>query len=62
MFAGAVIKVKIPTSQQKNKNKLPKDRMFSGKYLIKGVKHVYSNTGMTTELFLCRDSLPAYNK
>ena len=58
LFAGAVIKVKIPNSVQKNKNKLPKDRMFSGKYLIKGIKHVYSNTGMTTELYLCRDSLP----
>jgi len=62
LFAGAVIKVKIPASQQKNKNKLPKDRMFSGKYLVKGIKHVYSNTGMTTELYLCRDSLPSINK
>ena len=62
LFAGAVVKVNIPASQQKNKNKLPKDRMFSGKYLVKGLKHVYSNTGITTEVYLCRDSLPATNK
>ena len=43
---------------QKNKNKLGKDRQFSGKYLVKGVKHVYNQNGMTTELYLCRDSLP----
>ena len=58
LFAGAVIKVDIPTSQQKNKNKLPKDRVFSGKYLIKGIKHTYTKDDMTTELYLCRDSLP----
>jgi hypothetical protein len=62
LFAGAVVKVNMPASQQKNKNKLPKDRMFSGKYLVKGLKHVYTNTGITTEVYLCRDSLPATNK
>jgi len=58
LYAGAVIKVDIPISQQKNKNKLPKDRVFSGKYLIKGIKHTYNKDAMTTELYLCRDSLP----
>ena len=58
VYAGGVIKVVIPESIQKNKNKLGKDRQFSGKYLVKGVKHVYNQNGMTTELYLCRDSLP----
>lgn len=59
LSAGSVIKINMPEAEQKNKKKLEKDRYFSGKYLIKGIKHVYTKNGVTSELFLCRDSQPA---
>lgn len=58
LSAGSVIKITMPESQQQSKKKLPKDRQVSGKYLIKGIKHTYTQKGMTTELYLCRDSMP----
>ena len=61
LYAGQVIKVKLPDSRQSSK-RLPPDRTYSGKYLIKGLKHVYNKTGVTTELYLCRDSIPASYK
>ena len=58
LSAGSVIKVKMPEAEQKNEKKLERDRFFSGKYLIKGLKHTYNKNGITSELYLCRDSQP----
>ena len=58
LYAGAIIKVDLPSSNQKGNRKVQKDRIYSGKYVIKGLIHTYKKTGITTQLFLCRDSLP----
>ena len=58
LYAGAIIKVDLPSSNQKGNKKVMKDRIYSGKYMIKGLIHTYKKTGITTQLFLCRDSLP----
>lgn len=57
LYAGAVIKVNLPDSRQSGK-RVPNDLLYSGRYLVKGLKHVYKKTGITTELHLCRDSVP----
>jgi len=58
LAAGDVITVVLPSSQQQGKTKVIRDQTFSGKYLIKGLKHTYQKQGITTELYLCRGSLP----
>ena len=58
VYAGAVIKTRIPESEQNRSGRLELDKKFSGKYLVSGLKHTYNKTGVTTELYLCRDSLP----
>lgn len=62
LYAGAIIKVKLPSSQQKGSKKVKRDEMYSGNYLIKGLRHLWKKDGITTELFLCRDSLPVSDK
>jgi hypothetical protein len=57
LYAGCVIKVNLPESQQKGK-RVPNDLLYSGRYLVKGLKHVYTKEGITTELHLTRDSVP----
>jgi len=56
--SGDVIKVALPSSQQESKDKVKRDQVYSGKYIVKGVIHQYQKQGITTELFLCRGSLP----
>ena len=58
LASGDVITVVLPSSQQKGKTKVIRDQTYSGKYLIKGLKHTYKKEGITTELYLCRGSLP----
>ena len=58
VYAGAVVKTRIPESEQNRSGRLELDKKFSGKYLVSGLKHTYNKTGITTELYLCRDSLP----
>ena len=53
--------VRIPSCKVKNTGKFvcgECNKKFSGKYLVSGLKHIYKKDGVTTELFLCRDSLP----
>ncbi|UNH61182.1 hypothetical protein SSZBM1_65 [Synechococcus phage S-SZBM1] len=57
LYAGCVVKVTLPESQQKGK-RVPNDLLYSGRYLVKGLKHVYTKEGITTELHLTRDSVP----
>ena len=52
--AGGMIKVIIPASKQKGAN-VEQDLLYSGKYIIAGLTHIYRKTGMTTKLFLIRD-------
>ena len=58
LYAGAIIKVDLPSSRQSGNRRVLKDRIYSGKYMVKGLIHTYKKNGITTELFLCRDSLP----
>ena len=59
LYAGAVIKCVIPSSKQtEGTNTVEGDEKYSGKYLIKGLKHSYNKEGMQTQLVLCRDSVP----
>ena len=57
LAAGGIVKVVIPASQEDGEN-VQQDRDFSGKYLIAALTHVYRRTGITTKLFLIRDSKP----
>ena len=57
LTAGDMIKIKIPSSTEEGSN-VQLDFRFSGKYIIAGLTHIYKKTGMTTKLFLIRDSVP----
>lgn len=59
LYAGGVITCVIPSSKQtEGTNTVEGDEKYSGKYLIKGLKHSYNKEGMQTQLVLCRDSVP----
>ena len=57
LTAGNVIDLKIPSSTEEGTEVLL-DRKFSGKYIIAGLTHIYHRQGMTTRLYLVRDSIP----
>ena len=61
LAAGGIVKVVIPASQEDGEN-VKQDRHFSGKYLVAALTHVYRRTGITTKLFLIRDSKPKGTK
>ena len=54
---GEIIKVSIPSSKTDNKKDVKQDRIYSGKYLIASLKHVYRKEGITTTLYLTKDSI-----
>jgi hypothetical protein len=58
LYCGGVIEIRMPKTKQENARRVQKDKIFSGKYLIKGLKHTYRKDGITSELYLCRDSVP----
>mgnify|MGYP001186646907 FL=1 len=57
LTAGNLIKIQIPSSREEGEN-VELDFRFSGKYIIAGLTHIYKKTGMTTKLYLVRDSVP----
>ena len=57
LTAGNVINLKIPSSTEEGEEVLL-DKKFSGKYIIAGLTHIYHRQGMTTKLYLVRDSIP----
>ena len=60
LYAGGIVKTVIPESgTENNSENVKQDKKYSGRYLIRGLKHTYKKTGMSTELHLCRDSVPA---
>ena len=61
LTAGSLIKVIIPASLQDGDN-VQTDEQFSGLYLIAGLTHLYRRTGITTKLYLVRDSKPESQK
>tara|TARA_B100001094_G_scaffold292878_1_gene312386 strand:+ start:2945 stop:4483 length:1539 start_codon:yes stop_codon:yes gene_type:complete len=61
LTAGSLIKVIIPASLQDGDN-VQTDEQFSGLYLIAGLTHLYRRTGITTKLYLVRDSKPERQK
>ena len=58
LYAGCVVTVNLPSSKQESKKNVARDQTYSGKYLVKGLRHTYKKQGLTTELYLCRGSLP----
>ena len=58
LYAGCVVTVNLPSSKQESKKNVARDQTYSGKYLVKGLRHTYKKQGITTELYLCRGSLP----
>ena len=60
LAAGGLIKLIIPASKQKGAN-VEQDLLYSGKYIIAGLTHLYRKTGITTKLYLIRDSRPKTN-
>ena len=61
LAAGYLIKVIIPASLQDGDN-VQLDEQFSGLYVIAGLTHLWRRTGITTKLYLVRDSKPAKKK
>tara|TARA_B100000902_G_scaffold399103_1_gene468441 strand:- start:746 stop:2314 length:1569 start_codon:yes stop_codon:yes gene_type:complete len=61
LTAGSLIKVLIPASLQDGDN-VQLDQQFSGLYVIAGLTHIWRRTGLTTKLFLVRDSKPWSSK
>lgn len=57
LYAGEAIDIEIPRSFNQSK-KIELDRVYSGRYVIAGVRHKISNGNtLTTELTLLKDSL-----
>jgi hypothetical protein len=56
LYAGQPIEIEIPKMREE-KNRIPLDRIYSGRYIIGGVRHKISDDILTTELTLLKDSL-----
>jgi len=54
--AGDVIDVEIPSSKEQG-NTVPKEKTYSGQYLIMGVVHIWRPEGVSTHLQIGRDSI-----
>ena len=57
LTAGNLINVIIPASIEEGEN-LKVDQRFSGNYVIAGLTHIYKREGLTSRLYLVRDSVP----
>ena len=57
LAVGKIVKVSIPASRTDNSKDVKQDRVYSGKYLIASLKHIYRKEGMTTTLYLTKDSI-----
>lgn len=56
--AGDIIDVRIPMSQTEGQSeRLELDEMYSGKYIVIGLKHKWEAPGITTKLNLAKDSI-----
>lgn len=61
LTAGQLVEIVIPASEQEGEN-VQEDRKYSGDYLVAGLTHVFKREGITTKLYLVRDSIkkPSY--
>ena len=57
LTAGNLINIIIPASIEEGEN-LKMEQRFSGKYVIAGLTHIYKREGLTSRLYLVRDSVP----
>lgn len=57
LYSGYGIHITIPKTRQDG-DRFAKDKKYSGKYVIAGLRHLYSGNSLTTEMLLYRDSLP----
>lgn len=60
LTAGQLLDVVIPASEQKGKRVI-EDKRYSGRYLVAGVTHVFKREGLTSKVYLVRDSLKRYS-
>jgi len=57
LYSGYGIDIRIPKTKPKG-DKMETDYKYSGRYVISGIRHVYADESLTTELMLCRDAMP----
>jgi hypothetical protein len=57
VHAGDCVKIVVPVMDASGKTMPVKDPIYTGKYLVAAVKHIWSPKKLTTELTLCRDSI-----
>ena len=56
LAVGEIIEVSIPLATSED-GEVQEDRTYSGKYLIASLHHLYRKEGMTTTLYLTKDSV-----
>jgi len=57
LYCGYGVEIDIPMTRPKG-DKIERDRKYSGKYLISGIRHKYDGRSLTTEMLLYKDSIP----
>lgn len=57
IHAGDCVGLVIPTMDPSGKTMPMRDPIYTGKYLVAAVRHIWSPKKLTTELTLCRDSI-----
>lgn len=57
LYSGYGIDIRIPKTKPKG-DRMETDYKYSGRYVISGIRHVYADESLTTELMLCRDAMP----
>ncbi|ARW56946.1 hypothetical protein [Synechococcus phage S-B64] len=55
IYPGYGLEISIPQTKPKG-DKIEKDRKYSGRYLVAGVRHLYDQKSVVTEVLLYRDS------
>lgn len=57
VHAGDCVKIVVPVMDPSGKTMPKKDPIYTGKYLVAAVRHIWRPKSLTTELTLCRDSI-----
>ena len=57
LYSGYGVEIKIPKTKPVG-SRIEVDYKYSGRYVISGLRHKYTNETLYTEMMLCRDSVP----
>ena len=57
LYSGYGVQIKIPKTKPVG-SRIEVDYKYSGRYVISGLRHKYTNETLYTEMMLCRDSVP----